>query len=354
MEIAITKRIDLKTKPLASELGFGQYFTDHMFTMQYNSELGWHEPEIVPHGPIQLDPAAMVLHYGQTVFEGLKAFPTLNGEINLFRAELNVARLKRSSERLCIPTLDEQLVLNAIKQLLTIDKDWMPTAKGTSIYIRPFVFATEACVGVRIAKEYTFMILLSPVGSYFNQGFTPIKIWVEEDAVRAVKGGMGEAKTAANYAASLAAQHEAKKKGCAQVLWLDGIHREYIEEVGAMNIFFRMKDRIVTPALNGSILDGVTRKSIIQILQEWGYEVEERRVSVHEIIHAQQDEALQEIFGTGTAAAIAPVNEFVYQNVTYSVGDKRIGELSNRLFNELTNLQTGLIKDTRKWITSIV
>lgn len=267
-EITIERTQHPKQKPTdQTRLGFGNYYTDHMFLMNYDEGKGWHDPRIVPYGPIELDPAAMCLHYGQEVFEGLKAYRTEDGRILLFRPDRNMARLNSSNERLCIPAIDEAFAVEAIKKLVSVDQDWIPTAEGTSLYIRPFIFATEAQVGVHPAQELLFAIILSPVGAYYPEGLNPVKIYVEDKYVRAVRGGMGYTKTGGNYAASLKAQDEAEKVGYTQVLWLDGVERKYIEEVGTMNVFFVIDDEIVTPELQGSILPGVTRMSCIELLK---------------------------------------------------------------------------------------
>ena len=286
-EITIERTQHPKQKPTdQTRLGFGNYYTDHMFLMNYDEGKGWHDPRIVPYGPIELDPAAMCLHYGQEVFEGLKAYRTEDGRILLFRPDRNMARLNSSNERLCIPAIDEAFAVEAIKKLVSVDQDWIPTAEGTSLYIRPFIFATEAQVGVHPAQELLFAIILSPVGAYYPEGLNPVKIYVEDKYVRAVRGGMGYTKTGGNYAASLKAQDEAEKVGYTQVLWLDGVERKYIEEVGTMNVFFVIDDEIVTPELQGSILPGVTRMSCIELLKKQGYKVSERRLSIEEVAEA--------------------------------------------------------------------
>ena len=309
-EITIERTQHPKQKPTdQTRLGFGNYYTDHMFLMNYDEGKGWHDPRIVPYGPIELDPAAMCLHYGQEVFEGLKAYRTEDGRILLFRPDRNMARLNSSNERLCIPAIDEAFAVEAIKKLVSVDQDWIPTAEGTSLYIRPFIFATEAQVGVHPAQELLFAIILSPVGAYYPEGLNPVKIYVEDKYVRAVRGGMGYTKTGGNYAASLKAQDEAEKVGYTQVLWLDGVERKYIEEVGTMNVFFVIDDEIVTPELQGSILPGVTRMSCIELLKKQGYKVSERRLSIEEVAEAADAGKLKEAFGSGTAAVIPPIGE---------------------------------------------
>ncbi|WP_042162283.1 branched-chain amino acid aminotransferase [Paenibacillus gorillae] len=348
-------RIELSTnkkqKPEVSELGFGKYYTDHMVMLDYDASIGWHDARVVPYQPITLDPAAKVFHYGQTVFEGLKAYLTSDGAIRLFRPRKNFERLNRSNERLSIPHLDEELALEALKQLILTDREWIPSAEGTSLYIRPFIIATEAALGVNPSTQYKFMIIMSPVGSYYAEGIHPVKIFVESEYVRAVKGGVGNAKTAGNYAAGLKAQENATKHGSSQVLWLDGVHRKYIEEVGSMNVFFNINGTIVTPALNGSILDGITRDSIIQLLKHWNIPVEERTVSIDEIVEAHSNGSLIEAFGTGTAAVISPIGELLWLGHKLSINNGQTGELSAKLYNNLTGIQKGTVEDPFGWIT---
>lgn len=338
-----------KTKTPAASLGFGRVFTDHMFIMNYNAGKGWHEPRIVPYQPITLDPAAKVFHYGQTVFEGLKAYQTSDGRTLLFRPDRNIERLNDSNARLSIPPIDEELALEAIKQLVAADRDWIPGEPGTSLYIRPFVIATEAALGVAPSSEYRFMIILSAVGSYYAEGINPVKIYVESRYVRAVPGGVGAAKTAGNYAASLLAQQDAAKEGFSQVLWLDGVHHRYIEEVGSMNVFFKVGDKVLTPALNGSILDGVTRNSVIRLLQSWGVDVEERQISIDELAQAGADGKLAEAFGTGTAAVVSPVGELHWQGENLRIGNGQTGELTRRLYETITGIQRGELPDPFGW-----
>ncbi|MFC5528851.1 branched-chain amino acid aminotransferase [Cohnella yongneupensis] len=351
--IAIELTKSPKARPPADKLGFGKYYTDHMFIMDYDTDRGWHEPRIVPYQPITLDPSAKVFHYGQTVFEGLKAYPTADGRILLFRPRKNAERLNRSNERLSMPTLDEEIVLEGLKQLVKIDRDWIPNEPGTSLYIRPFVIATESALGVAPSREYKFMIILSPVGMYYAGGMKPISIFVESKYVRAVEGGVGTAKTAGNYAASLKAQEEAARLGCDQVLWLDGVQRKYVEEVGSMNVFFRIGDKVVTPALNGSFLAGVTRDSVIQMLRHWEVPLEERAITIDEIVQAYREGRLTEIFGTGTAAVISPVGELCWHGERMKVGNGSAGELSARIYDTLTGIQTGKLEDPFDWTIAI-
>lgn len=339
-----------KAKPRSDALGFGRFFSDHMFIMDYEPARGWHQPRIVPYGPIALDPAAKVLHYGQAVFEGLKAYRMADGAIGIFRPRANMRRLNLSNERLSIPRMDEDTVLDALKQLLQVDRDWVPDEPGTSLYIRPFVFATEAALGVAPSASYRFMIILSPVGAYYAEGIRPVSIHVEADYVRAVPGGVGSAKTGGNYAAGLQAQQGAAAGGCAQVLWLDGVHRKYVEEVGSMNVFFRIGNTVVTPALSGSFLEGITRQSVIWLLKHWDVAVEERAIEIEEIIRAQREGTLKEMFGTGTAAVVAPVGALHWQGELRTVGDGEAGELAVRLYDALTAIQTGRTPDLFNWM----
>lgn len=351
------KMVETKNKKIKPDnrckLGFGKYFTDHMFVMDYNSENGWQDARIIPYGPLELDPASMVLHYGQTVFEGLKAYKIENGRVILFRPKKNIQRLNISSERLGIPTMDENVVLEAIRKLVKADMDWIPTEKNTSLYIRPFVIATDAHLGVRPSTTYKFVIILSPVGSYYPDGLKPVKIFVEDKYVRAVKGGIGFAKTAGNYAASIKAQIEAKEKGYIQVLWLDGLERKYIEEVGAMNVFFKINGEVITPSLEGSILDGVTRNSTIELLKSWGIKVSERKISINEIYEAHSKGLLEEAFGTGTAAVISPIGELSWKDNRIVINNDEVGEMSMKIYNNITGIQNGTIEDKFDWIVEV-
>lgn len=350
MEIKITKTTTPKTKPDQTKLGFGNYYTDHMFMMNYDEGEGWHDARIVPYGPIALDPAAMVLHYAQEVFEGMKAYRTAEGKIQLFRPEKNMARMNVSCERLCIPQIDEDFALKAIKELVKLDADWIPTAEGTSLYIRPFIFAIDPHVGVHAAKHLIFAVILSPVGAYYPNGISPVKIFVEQKYVRAVVGGTGFTKAGANYAISLKGQEEAEKQGYVQTLWLDGVEKKYVEEVGSMNVFFILGDEVVTPALVGSILGGITRMSIIELLRSKGYTVNERRLSVDELVEAHKKGLLKEAFGTGTAAVISPIGELKYGDLVMEINKGEIGEVSQMLYDTLTGIQWGKIPDTMGWI----
>ncbi|MBE7036455.1 MAG: branched-chain amino acid aminotransferase [Ruminococcaceae bacterium] len=346
MEIKITKTTAPKAKPPVDSLGFGKFFTDHMFVMDYSKEQGWHDPQIIPYGPLALDPSCATLHYGQTVFEGLKAYKGANDQILLFRPYDNMNRINESNERLCIPKIDVDFAVEAIKTLVDLDKEWIPVGQGTALYIRPFIFATDPFLGVHPAATYKFIIILSPVGAYYKEGLNPVKIYVEDEYVRAVRGGMGFSKTAGNYAASLKAQEEAEKKGYTQVLWLDGVERKYIEEVGAMNIFFKIDGKVVTPALNGSILAGITRNSCLKVLNAMGIDAKEARISIQEVYEAYENGKLEEVFGTGTAAVISPVGELCWDGKKMIINNNEIGPVSQKLYDTITGIQGGKIEDT--------
>ena len=353
MQISIQKASVLKPKPADADLKFGTQFTDHMFNMDYDRGKKWHNPRIEPYGPIQMDPSTMVLHYGQSVFEGLKAYRTGSGALQLFRPKDNFSRLNRSCRQMCIPELDEAFLYDALKQLLNLEKDWVPKSPETSLYIRPTVISTDPYLGVRASDTYRFFIILCPVGVYYPEGFNPVKIWVTPDHVRTVKGGMGEAKTAGNYAASLYAGEEAHHCGYTQVLWLDGVERKYVEEVGSMNIFFVIDDQIITPELTGSILPGITRDSVIRLAKHWNLPVSERKISIDEVFEAHSKGILQEVFGTGTAAVISPVGELKYNDRNIHIGNGKVGPVAHRLFTTLMDLQYGKIEDHMGWIEKI-
>ena len=348
MEIKIEKAKTLKEKPDFSKLGFGKYFTDHMFVMDYSDAEGWKNARIVPFDYIPIHPASTVLHYGAEIFEGMKAYKTADG-YQMFRPIENVRRMNDSAERLCLPALPEEFTIKALTELINLDKEWIPDQPGTSLYIRPFMFGNDESLGVHAVHNATFVIILSPVGSYYAEGLNPVKISIESEDVRAVRGGTGYAKCGGNYAASLRAGKRAAEKGFSQVLWLDGVERKYIEEVGAMNVMFKINGEIVTPELTGSVLPGITRKSSIQILREWGYKVTERLISVDELINAAQDGTLEEAWGTGTAAVISPIGHLFYKDVDYTVSNNKIGELTQKLYDELTGIQWGKKPDTRGW-----
>jgi branched-chain amino acid aminotransferase len=342
-----------KQKPDFNNLGFGTQFTDHMFIMDYTDGKGWHDPRIVPYQPITLDPSAMVFHYGQEMFEGMKAYKTEDKRILLFRPEKNIKRTNITNDRLCIPQVNEDDMLQAIKELVSVEKNWIPDALGTSLYIRPFIIATDPFLGVRASNTYTFMIITCPVGAYYKEGINPVKIWVETEYVRAVKGGVGYAKTGGNYAASIKAQMNAKERGYAQVLWLDGVERKYVEEVGTMNVFFKIDGEVITPSLEGSILPGVTRDSVIELLKSWDVPVSERKLSIDEIYEAAEKGTLEEAFGTGTAAVISPIGELNYNNKVVTINDEKIGTLSQKIYDTVTAIQTGHIQDEFSWTVTV-
>ena len=353
MQLTITRATHLKPKPDDNKLGFGNLFSDHMFNMDYHPDKGWHHPRIEPYGPIQMDPATMVLHYGQAVFEGLKAYRTPKGGVQLFRPRENFKRLNRSCQLLCIPQVDEAQSLAALKELLRMEAGWVPSAPETSLYIRPTIIATDPFLGVRASHTYRFFIILSPVGAYYAEGFNPVKILVSKDHVRAVRGGLGEAKTPANYAASLLAGEQAHDRGYTQVLWLDGVQQHYVEEVGSMNIFFVIDGEVITPQLSGSILPGITRDSILQLARHWNLPVSERRVTIDEILAAHTDGRLTEIFGSGTAAVISPVGELAYGDRVITIGDGGVGPLAQKFFDAIKAIQYGESDDPVGWIETI-
>ncbi|UOQ44963.1 branched-chain amino acid aminotransferase [Halobacillus salinarum] len=338
-----------KPKPQTDQIAFGRTFTDHMFMMDYDTGKGWHDPRIVPYEPVTLDPASMIFHYGQTVFEGLKAYRTADDRILLFRPEKNLQRLNQSSDRLSIPPIDEEEVMGYLKELVKLEREWVPETDGTSLYIRPFIIATEPSLAVAPSKTYIFMIILSPVGSYFPGGIHPVQINVEDQFTRAVKGGTGMAKTAGNYSSGYQAQAKASETGNADVLWLDGIEKRYIEEVGSMNIFFKIDGEVVTPALNGSILKGITRTSILEVLNDWGVPVVERKIAIDELYEAYQAGKVEEAFGTGTAAVISPVGELNWQGKQMVINNREIGPLSQELYDTITGIQRGNREDAYGW-----
>ncbi len=350
MKITLTQ--NKKEKPDFGKLGFGKYFTDHMLMMTY-SDGKWNEPEILPYAPIAMDPCTNVLHYGQGIFEGMKAYKTPEGKITMFRAYDNLRRLNKSADRLCMPNVDIELVMDGLKQLLIIDQDWIPTAPGTALYIRPFMIANDKALGVHAAHNYIFFIILSPVGSYYAHGLQPTKILVEEEMVRAPLGGTGECKCMGNYAASLFAGEMANKKGYDQVLWLDGKEHKYVEEVGAMNIFFVIDGVVITPALVGSILHGVTRRSVVEVLQKDGYKVEERRISTDEIVEAQKAGKLNEVFGSGTAAVISPVGVLNFRGEDMIINNNEMGPISRHAYDRITSIQNGTAPDEFGWVVHV-
>ena len=349
MKFPVTKNPNPGTMPPADKLGFGSVFSDHMFIMDYSGKEGWHDPRIVPFGPLSLSPAASVFHYAGEVFEGLKAYRRKDGKVQLFRHDANVERLNNSAERIGLPLVPADIAMAAIEQLVEVDQAWVPSAPGTSLYIRPFLFSTDPELSLHGVHQAMFVIILSPSGSYYAEGLNPVKIMLETEDVRAVRGGTGYTKCGGNYAASNRAGDRAMEKGYSQVLWLDGVERKYVEEVGAMNVMFKIDGKVVPPALPGSILPGITRRSCIQMLKSWGVEVEERLVSIDELVEAAQNGKLEEAWGTGTAAVISPIGELCYKDVKYTVNDFKIGPTAQKLYDELTGLQWGDKPDPFGW-----
>ncbi|MBO5727684.1 MAG: branched-chain amino acid aminotransferase [Oscillospiraceae bacterium] len=349
-EIKITRAATLKEKPEASSLVFGKYMTDHMFIVDYDEGQGWHDARIVPYGPLPIDPASKVLHYGEEIFEGMKAYRTADGSIQLFRPDCNIQRLNDSADRLCMPNIPYELALAGIVELVKLEQEWVPYEKDTSLYIRPFMIGLDAALGVHSSHHVQYIVVVCPVGAYYPEGLNPVKIYIEDEDVRAVKGGTGMAKTGGNYAASLRAGNRAAARGYSQVLWLDGVHRKYIEEVGAMNVMFKVDGKILTPDLNGSVLPGITRRSCIQLLRDWGYEVEERRISAEELFEAAKKGTLEEAWGTGTAAVISPIGELAEGEEKVTINAGQIGPVTQRLYDELTGIQWGRVADPHGWI----
>jgi len=332
-----------------SQLGFGKVFTDHFFTMSYHTGRGWHDPLIEPYRPLQLDPTAMCLHYAQEIFEGIKAYRGKGGALFMFRPMENIRRMNVSAERLCMPQLDERLFMEAMTKLILLEKEWIPRGSGTSVYIRPTMIATEPALGVHSANEYLFFIIMGPVGPYYPEGFAPTKIFVTEDYCRSVPGGTGYVKAGGNYAASLYAGEIAKKMGYTQVLWLDAVERKYVEEVGTSNMFFMIGDELITAPLTGTILAGITRDSVIRLAGSWGVKVSERRLSMDEIMAAIAGGTMREAFASGTAAVVSPVGQIYYRKKEYPIGDGRTGQLTERLYNEIIQIQYGMKDDPFGW-----
>ena len=354
LEIKINKTSNPKEKPSdGSKLGFGKIFTDHMLMMDYNLEEGWHNAQIIPYGNIELSPASVVLHYASECFEGMKAYLDVNKEIVLFRPEENAKRFNRSLTRLCAPEINTEDFVQAVKTLVDVDREWVPAWDNTSLYIRPFMIATEETLGVTISTQYKFMIICSPSGAYHSNNLVPTKIFVEDTFIRAAEGGTGDVKVGGNYAAGLKGQKKASDLGYSQVLWLDAKENKYIEEVGSMNVFFMMKNKIYTAPTTGTILPGITRMSCIALLKAWGYEVIEVKYSIDEVFAAYQAGQLQEVFGTGTAAVITPIGQLYYKGEEIIVNDGNTGELTMKLFQELTNIQLGKAEDKYNWITKV-
>ena len=352
LDIKITRTTAPKAKP-TGKLGFGKIFTDHMFVMDYTRGKGWHDPRIVPFQDITLSPAAMVFHYGQEMFEGLKAYKGADGKNYLFRPDMNAKRTNNTNDRLCIPRVPEEDYVQAVKAIVSVDQDWIPTEPGTSLYIRPFIIATEPFLGVDVSETFQFYIILSPSGAYYESGLEPVGIWIEDDYVRAVRGGMGFAKTGGNYAASIRAGEIAEEKGYTQVLWLDGVEQKYVEEVGAMNMMFVIDGKIVTPMLNGSILPGITRDSILKLAKHLGYETEERRIAIQEVFDAAHAGRLNEAFGTGTAAVVSPVGALCWNGEKLIINNGEIGPIAQKLYDTLTGIQYGELKDDFGWVVKL-
>lgn len=354
MDIKITRTTHPKEKPAdVSKLGFGKYFSDHMFLMDYDEGIGWHDPRIVPYAPFELDPATVVFHYAQEIFEGLKAYKTAEGKIQLFRPDCNAQRMQDSADRLCIPKVPVEDFIQAVKTLVQVDRDWVPDDYGTSLYIRPYCFATDVGLGDHASKKYVFAIITCPVGAYYAEGINPVKIYVEDEYIRAAPGLTGFTKCGGNYAASIKAGDMAEKMGYAQVLWLDGVEKKYVEEVGSMNIMFKIDGKIYTAACNGTVLPGVTRRSIIELCKDWGYEVVEGKLAIADVMKAAENGKLEEVYGTGTAAVISPVKELKWKDQIAKIGDGKIGPLTQKLYDTLTGIQWGKIPDTKGWTVPI-
>ena len=351
--IRITKAASLKPHPKDSELAFGTVFTDHMFLMDYKDGKGWFDPRVEPYGPLSLDPATAVLHYAQELFEGLKAFRGRDGKIRLFRPQKHAERLNNTARRMCIPPIEPDLVIKSWTTLVALDRDWVPSSVGTSLYIRPTIIASEAFLGVRPARSYLYFVILSPVGAYYPEGMAPVRILVVDKYVRAVEGGVGGVKTAGNYAASLYASEEAKHAGFTQVLWLDGVHRKYIDEVGTMNIMVKIGDEIITPPLTGTILSGVTRDSALALMRGWGLKVSERQISIDEVVQAHKQGTLEEVWGTGTAAVISPVGELSYKGEKMVISGGEIGPLTRKLYDAIVAIQYAQAPDPHNWAVEV-
>lgn len=351
--IPVTRTTAPKKKTSDDALGFGTVFSDHIFVLDYDEGKGWHDPRIIPYESFSLDPASSVLHYAQAVFDGLKAYRGKDGKIRLFRPRKHAERLNKSCERLCIPEIDVELILESFRRLVAVDQDWVPSKPGTSLYLRPTVIANENFLGVRPAKSYTYFLLLSPVGPYYAEGINPVKILASDKYVRAVQGGLGEAKTAANYAASLYGAEVAKKAGYTQVLWLDGVHHKYLDEVGTMNIMVKIGDEVITPPLNGAILAGVTRDSILTLMRDWGLNVSERPISIDEVMEASKNGTLAEMWGTGTAAVVSPVGELGYKDQKIVINGGKTGPLTQKLYDAIVGIQYGATNDPHNWLEPI-
>ena len=354
LDIKITKTTAPKTKPAdESKLGFGKIFSDHMFLMDYDKGQGWHDARIVPYAPFALDPACVVFHYAQEIFEGMKAYRTADNKIQLFRPECNAQRMQDSSDRLCIPQIPVEDYIQAVKALVEVEKDWVPHSDGASLYIRPFVFATDVGLGVHASKKYVFCIICAPSGAYYAEGINPVKIYVEDEYIRAAPGLTGFTKCGGNYAASIKAGELAEQKGFAQVLWLDGVEKKYVEEVGSMNIMFKIDGKIYTAACNGTVLPGVTRRSCIELLRDWGYEVIEGKLAIEDVMKAGHEGKLEEVFGTGTAAVVSPVKELDWKGDKVFISEGKIGPVTQKLYDTMTGMQWGKLPDTKGWIVPV-
>lgn len=352
----IQKTTSPKPKPDPNTLKFGQTFSDHMFIMEYETGKGWHDGRIVPYGPISLDPAASVFHYGQEMFEGMKAYRTPDRRVQLFRPYMNAERTRKTNERMCMPDIDAELFVGAIKALVDLERDWIPEKEGTSLYIRPFIIADDPFLGVQAATHYKFIIILSPVGPYYDipgGGMAPTSIFVEEEFVRAAVGGAGFAKVGGNYGAALKAQERAHEYGCAQVLWLDAVEHSFVEEIGTSNAFFMIGDEVITAPLLGTILPGVTRASVIDLLKKWGVNISERRLRIDDVVKASKEGTLKEIFASGTAAVISPVGELKFKDKNLTIGNGGVGPLAQKLYNALYGIQTGILPDDMGWTVEV-
>jgi len=353
LDIKITKTTAPREKPDESKLGFGKIFTDHMFVMDYTEGQGWHDARVVPYGSFLLDPATVVFHYAQEIFEGLKAYRSADNTIQLFRPDCNARRMQDSCDRLCIPQIPVEDFIQAVKTLVEVDKDWVPHVEGATLYIRPFVFANDVGLGVHASKHYIFCIICSPSGAYYAEGIDPVRIYVEDEYIRAAPGLTGFTKCGGNYAASIKAGDLAAEQGFAQVLWLDGVEKKYVEEVGSMNILFKIDGKIYTAPCTGTVLPGVTRRSCIELLKDWGYDVVEEHLAIADIMQAGHDGKLEEVFGTGTAAVVSPVKELDWKGDKIFIGGGKIGPVTQRLYDTMTGMQWGRIADTKGWIDPI-
>ena len=354
LNIRIEKTANPKAKPTdETALGFGKIFTDHMAIIDWNMEKGWYDARIVPFENFSMHPAATCLHYGSEIFEGLKAYRRADGGIQLFRPDYNARHMMESAERLCLPELPEEDFMQILKAFVEVEAEWTPHSPGTSLYLRPFMYGNDDTLGVHAVHNARFAIIASPVGSYYKEGINPVGIMIEDQDVRAVRGGTGYAKCGGNYAASNRAGERAAQKGYSQVLWLDGVHRKYIEEVGAMNVMFKINGEIVTPELSGSILPGVTRRSCIEVLKSKGYNVSERLLSIDELAEALENGTLEEAWGCGTAAVVSPIGKLAYKDKEYIVSGGKIGEVTQMLYDTLTGIQWSKIEDTFGWIVPV-